>query len=341
MPSQAGHEETLMSGRILDYRGLVADLSEPESGPGADNLTTNEDSFTRVAGDLARRAPRGGVYIGVGPDQNFTFIARARPGLAFIVDFRRRNLLLHLVHKALFSLSADRVAYLSRLTARAPKGLAADPTAEALVEAFEAASFERGRLDAAVAEVADFLRPLGLVDDEEWPALATIQAKLAGPGMEARFLALPIYPTLGRLILTPDRDGRPAHMLSDGAFYEVVRRAQLSDRVVPLVGDFAGDLALPRLAGWLRGRGLAVSVLYIADVEFFLLRAGQFDAYAANLDRIPWAEGALIVRTSTREIDHPSRVEGDSATTIARPVAPFLEAALAGRIRGVDDLFDG
>ncbi len=40
------------------------------------------------------------------------------------MDYRRRNLLLHLVHKALFMLSLDRVAYLSRLTARTPGRLA-------------------------------------------------------------------------------------------------------------------------------------------------------------------------------------------------------------------------
>jgi hypothetical protein len=150
---------------------------------------------------------------------------------------------------------------------------------------------------------------------------------------------LPIYPTLAQLIGTTDRDGRPAHLLARESFYRAVRGAQLGDRVIPVVGDFAGPSALPGLGAWLRGRGKAVAVLYVSDVEFFLLRSGRFPAYAAHLDRLPWADGALIVRTSTRAIDHPERVEGDDATTIVRPVAPFLEAARAGRIRSVDDLF--
>jgi hypothetical protein len=210
-----------------------------------------------------------------------------------------------------------------------------------LVAAFEAAEMDRGLLDRTVAEVAEVLRPLGAVGEGEWPALATIQAKLAGPGLKARFLALPMYPTLAHLIRTTDRDGRPAHLLAREEFYQTVRTLQLGDRVLPVVGDFAGPAALPGLGGWLRRRGLAVGSLYLSDVEFFLLRAGRFRACVENLARLPWAAGALLVRTSTREIDHPERVPGDSSTTVVRPVAPFLEAAGAGRVRGVEDLFDG
>lgn len=331
--------ELLFPDRDVGFGRRIAELSEPESGPAADNLVSNEDSYPRVAGELARRTPRDAVYLGVGPDQNYTLIAHARPRLAIVMDYRRRNLLLHLVHKAIFSLSGDRVSYLTRLTCRRPGPLAADPGADALVRAFEAVEMDRGLLARTVAEVAEVLRPLGAVGEGEWPALATIQAKLAGPGLKARFLALPMYPTLARLVRTTDRDGQPAHLLAREEFYQTVRALELGDRVLPVVGDFAGPSALSGLGGWLRRRGLEVGSLYLSDVEFFLLRAGRFRASVENLARIPWAADALLVRTSTREIDHPERVPGDSSTTVVRPVAPFLEAAGAGRIRGVEDLF--
>ncbi len=322
---------------------VAAGLSGPDSGRAADNLITNEDSFARVAGRLGRLAPAGGAYLGVGPDQNLTYIAHARPRLAFVLDFRRRNGLVHLVHKALFALAPDREAYLSRLLARRPtpsdSHSRSGATADGLVAAFEGVAMDRDRLDDAVAAVASTLRPLGLVADAEWPDLATIQAKLAGPGLAARFLALPIYPSLDRLIRSRDREGWPAHFLARESWYRAVRDAHLGDRIIPLVGDFAGPEAVPALAGWLRRRSLAVSAFYISDVEFFLVRSGRFAAYAANLARLPWAEGAVLIRSSTREIDHPERRPGDSSTTILRPVAPFLEAALAGRIAAVDDLF--
>src|SRR3954469_5791801 len=146
MPRQPTLAEVLFPSRDARLGAVVRDLSEPETGPPADNLVSNEDSYPRVATELDRAALGSGVYLGVGPDQNFTLIGHAKPKLAFILDFRRRNLLLHLVHKALMGLSADRVAYLSRLTARRPGSLPPDPTAEALVAAFLAAPFDRDML---------------------------------------------------------------------------------------------------------------------------------------------------------------------------------------------------
>jgi hypothetical protein len=328
-------------GRDESFGAIVDRLSEPASGPHADNLVSNEDSFPSVAGVLGHLVRPGGVYLGVGPEQNFTYIAQTRPALAFVVDFRRRNLLLHLLHLALFSLASDRVGYLERLTARRPSRLPPDPSADDLADAFSRAPFDPARLDAVVSEVAAVLRPLDVLGDEEWPALATIQARLAGPGMNARFLALPMYPTFARLLTTIDREGRPAHVLAAESFYQAVRARQLGGRIIPLVGDFAGPSALPNLGAWLRRRGFTVDVLYASDVEFFLLRSGKFPAYVTNLGLLPWSDRALIVRTSTREIAHPERVAGDSSTTVVRAVAPFLDAAREGRIRTPDDLFAG
>jgi hypothetical protein len=84
-----------------------------------------------------------------------------------------------------------------------------------------------------------------------------------------------------------------------------------------------------------------VTTVYVSDVEFFLLRAGSgpFAAYAANLERLPRADGSVLVRTSTREIQHPARVVGDSSTTIVVDLATVLADARAGRVRSAADLF--
>jgi len=315
---------------------VVADLSEADAGRSADNLITNEDSIGRVADRLESGDD---VYLGVGPDQNFSFIARTRPRLSFVLDFRRRNALLHLMHKALFALGPDRAGYLERLLARRPRKLPVNPSSDDLIAGFEGVTMDRDRLGSTIAEVASYLRPLGVVAEEEWPEIATIQAKLAGPGLNARFLALPMYPTLARLIRSKDRLGHPSHFLAREDWFQVVRAAEMGDRVIPIVGDFAGSKALASLADWLRQRGLRISTFYASDVEFFLLRSGKFPAYIANLARLPWSERAVLIRTSTREILHPERAPGDSSTTILRPVAPFLEAAMLGRIGTLEDLF--
>ena len=222
---------------------------------------------------------------------------------------------------------------------RRPPRIPSDPPAEELVPAFSNTPLDRDLLTTTIREVSEVLRPFGLVRDEEWDDLATIQSRLAGPGLNARFLALRVYPTFSRLIQTLDREEKPAHLLSRESFYQTVRRLQLGNRILPLVADFASPTALPRLGDWLRKYQLIISVIYLSDVEFFLLRSDRFPTYLENLARLPWAEGALLVRTSTREIVHRERVPGDSSTTIVRPVASFMADGRAGLIRRADDLF--
>ena len=87
------------------FAAEVAALSEPAGYFDTDNLISNERSYLEVIPDLKKRGVRGGVYIGVGPDQNFSYIAAIRPDVVYIVDVRRDNLLLHLLFKAIFTLA--------------------------------------------------------------------------------------------------------------------------------------------------------------------------------------------------------------------------------------------
>src|SRR6187397_3022300 len=100
-----------------EYWQLISDFSEPDGFFHSENFVSNERSFQRVLKELAGRQP-GSAYIGVGPEQNFTYLLAVKPEIAFIVDIRRQNLVEHLMYKALFELSADRAEFLSRLLSR-------------------------------------------------------------------------------------------------------------------------------------------------------------------------------------------------------------------------------
>jgi hypothetical protein len=111
--------------RLADevFWSLVQEGSEPGGTFEAQNWISNETGIQAVIPPLEERAP-GDAYIGVGPEQNFTFIAALRPRVAFIVDIRRQNTLQHLMYKALFEMSETRAEFLSRLFSRArPPGL--------------------------------------------------------------------------------------------------------------------------------------------------------------------------------------------------------------------------
>src|SRR5262249_33769885 len=118
-----------------EFWRLVSEFSEP-GGRFQAEFMSNEDSAQFVIPRL-KTARQGGVYIGVGPEQNFTYTAALQPKLAFVVDIRRDNTIEHLMYKALFELSTDRADFLSRLFSRKrPAGLDATTTVESLFDAF-------------------------------------------------------------------------------------------------------------------------------------------------------------------------------------------------------------
>ena len=79
-----------------EFGELVKKLSEPDAEFFSDNFISNETSYLQVAGALASHE-KGGAYVGVGPEQNFTYIALLAPEMAYIVDIRRDNMVLHLL----------------------------------------------------------------------------------------------------------------------------------------------------------------------------------------------------------------------------------------------------
>ena len=109
-----------------EFWRLSNDLSEPGGYFRSENLVSNEHTFQYVIPALKRRVRPGGVYLGVAPDQNFTYIVATAPRMAFIVDIRRGNLLQHLMYKAIIELSADRAEFVSRLFSKPrPAGVTA------------------------------------------------------------------------------------------------------------------------------------------------------------------------------------------------------------------------
>ena len=69
---------------------MVTSSSEPNGTFRSENLVSNEHTFQYVIPALERRVRPGGVYMGVAPDQNFTYIAAIKPRMAFIVDIAAR-----------------------------------------------------------------------------------------------------------------------------------------------------------------------------------------------------------------------------------------------------------
>src|SRR6185369_6980940 len=131
---------------------------------------SNESQFQFVIPGLIAASEPGQVYIGVGPEQNFSYIPATRPGMAFILDIRRGNLVEHLLYKALFEISRDRADFLSRLFSRKrPPALNGRSTVAELFDAFQRAEPTQDLYEKNVQAVIDRLTRMHHLplDDED------------------------------------------------------------------------------------------------------------------------------------------------------------------------------
>src|SRR6185503_6388020 len=83
------------------------------------------------------RSRQNSVYLGVGPEQNFTYIAALKPKMVFITDIRRGNLHVHLMYKALFEMTSNRADFVVMLfNKKRPAGLTEKSTANEIINAY-------------------------------------------------------------------------------------------------------------------------------------------------------------------------------------------------------------
>src|SRR5678816_1224036 len=134
-----------LPGQISDqeFWRIVMEFSEPSGPYTGDNWISNEASIQNVIPPLRQLTKPGGVYLGVGPEQNFTYMWALQSKLGFIVDIRRQNMLTVLLFKALFEMSPDRADFVSHLfSRRRPADVNANTNVKSLMSAFEAAPKE-------------------------------------------------------------------------------------------------------------------------------------------------------------------------------------------------------
>ena len=324
-----------------EFWQLIGDLSESGGFFRSDNLVSNEDTFQTVVPELVATTRPGGAYLGVGPDQNFTYIAAIDPKIAFITDIRRGNLQLHLMYKALFELSANRAEFLSRLLSRPrPRTLPADAAPGALFAAFAGAPPDRALFIRTRAEIVARLeqaRPLDArdIDGIEYVLDAFYQA---GPALSYSntLSGRGRYPTFKDLQIATDGRGRARGYLASEAHYRVVRSLQQRNLIIPIVGDFAGDKALRAIARYVREHGLTVSAFYTSNVEQYLFEEGTWTRFAANVAALPVTESSLFVRSCFNN----NCASGDESlsSVMLDPITALLKDVDAGRITSYSDV---
>ncbi len=345
-----------------EFTRLIHDLSEAGGYFPSDNFTSNESSYLTVVDKLQQLDATGGAYIGVGPEQNFTYIAKIRPRIAFIVDIRRQAMIQHLMYKAIFHLSPTRAQFLSLLLSKPLprlKAPASGATVNDLLTFFSNTAADdktyAGNL-AAIRRVIqeDFQFHLSETDLAN---LEYVYKSFRKDGLEIRFHmtgrraggsgfgvtgfgggGFGPFPSLGQLFAQTDLDGDQGSFVASTEDYLFVRELHRKNLIIPVVGDFAGKKTLAAVGDYLRKNGYMVTAFYTSNVEMILFRDDLFTAFAGNVRKLPINNQSLFIRAAFARYPHPAQSPGFGTFTLLQRMTVFLRDFDEGRLNNYTDL---
>ncbi len=285
----------------------------------SDNLLSNELAFQYVIPELLEQAKQSRVYMGVGPEQNFTYIAALKPAMAFIVDIRHGNLDVQLMYKAVFEISKDRAEFVSRLFSRKrPNGLTARSTAREIFGAYLAADTSKELFDNNLKAIIDQLKikhgfsiSAGDIDGIQW-ALSNYYRY--GPSINYNSSSAATAPAIvgatgfggGRgggavtyadLMMADDANGQSRSYLATEDNFAFLKDLESKNLVVPVVGDFGGPKAIREVGKYLKSIDAVVSAFYLSNVEQYLSQDGKTGAFLANVATLPLDPSSTFIRS--------------------------------------------
>jgi hypothetical protein len=286
---------------------LVTTTSEPGGYFRSDNFVSNETSYQWVIPELLRTTKTGGVYLGVGPDQNFTYLVALQPKIAFIFDIRRQNMLTHLMYKALLEQSTDRADFLSRLFSRPrPPHLDTLSAPESLFVAYQLVPPDSAAYRRNVASILDHLAKKHhfSLSDDDTATIAHVYRSFVAYGPDITYNSnqgrsgYGRMPSYAQLQIETDSAGLHRSYMANEANFRVLKRLEADNLVVPLVGDFAGPTAIRAVGTYLREHHAGVSAFYLSNVEQYLFQQGDdWRHFFDNVGELPLDSSSTFIRS--------------------------------------------
>ena len=330
---------------------LITDYSEAGGFFRFDNFISNEALFQHVLGRLKETTKPGGVYLGVGPDQNFTYIVALRPRIAFIVDIRRQNMLEHLMYKALIELSADRSDFLSRLFARQrPENIGPESTPEELFKAFRNVPAELdlffANLDAIKTQLEERHGFKLSAEDEASIQYIFRAFYVGGPNLTYVGPVTPRYavrnrmPSYADLMMQNDGEGQNHSYLSSEDNFGILKDLEQRNLIVPLIGDFAGPKTIRTVGSYLKQQNAVVTVFYLSNVEQYLFQQNDdWSRFYENVATLPLDSNARFIRSVFNGYAYNLRANGYfRSDSLLASIPDLLEAFNAGKIETYYDV---
>jgi hypothetical protein len=348
--SPATIEPTLANARVVapalpsrlsdaDYWKLENDISEPGGYfQIEDNYTSNEREIGQLYTMLRDQRVSGGVYLGVGPEQNLTYIAAIRPRMAFIVDIRRQAVMQHMMFKAMFELAKDRGDFVSILFGKPrPAGIDTATPIQRIWELYRPVASDSALSSRNYKLIVDRLTKthgFTFTDDESaklkavygafyyfGPAITT-RGYNSGRGAGSDFSDLTGF--------SVDAANQPRSFLSSEDNYQYVKMLQEKNLIIPVSGDFGGPKAIRAIGSYLAEHGGTVSAFYVSNVEQYLFQDGKAQAFYDNVATLPVDTTGVFIRPYSMRRGFN---DGGGMTQSLCPIGRFIVAARAGKVQ--------
>jgi hypothetical protein len=299
-----------------EFWDLSTQFSEPDGFFRSDNLLSNELYLQTVIPQLAQLSRFNRVYMGVGPEQNFTYIAALKPRMAFIVDIRRGNMLLHLMYKALFEMSPNRVDFIFRLFSRKrPEGLSEKSSANEIFDVLHKAEQSEQLFKENLVAIQAHLtkKHLFALTPDELKNIEIIYGNFSwgGPGL-SYWTSMNqgggggrLAPTYWDLMVAEDGRGQARSYLASEENFLVLKELHEKNLLVPVVGNFAGPKAIRAVGRYVRERDATVAAFYLSNVEQYLMQGGLWETFCGNVATLPIDASSLFIRSRRNNTSGP------------------------------------
>jgi hypothetical protein len=289
-----------------DFWKLSSDFSEPDGFFRSDNLLSNEVWMQNVIPDLLTNIKTPSVYMGVGPEQNFTYITALKPKMVFIVDVRRGNLDLQLMYKALFELSSDRADFVGKLFSRKrPDGLTRNSSALDIFTAYRDLETSESLYKDNLKAIDDLLlnkHHFALSDGDVQGVEYVYHAFYNfGPeklnysstgGFGGRY-----QPSYADLMVATDAANVGRSYLANEDNFQFMKTLHTKNLLVPVVGNFAGPKAIRAVGDYVRMKGATVSAFYLSNVEQYLYQDRIWGNFCRNVATLPLETSSTFIRS--------------------------------------------
>ncbi len=337
-PATSAQQKVEINEKRYDFAQLVARLSEKAGYFGSDNLVSNELSYQHVLSRLAKMNVTGGAYLGVGPDQNFTYMAQIKPRIAIMVDIRRDAMLQHLMFKSLMMISRNRVEYLSLLFARPlPRDHRKwnERPVRDLVDYFDRTPLDQKLADKIKEEMHKKIATFGLqLSQRDLETIDEIYQAFHSDCLEVRYTIRDrptgrFFPAYRDLLLEKDLEGRHRNYLATESDFQVIKNLQDRNLIIPITADLSGQQAVKAVGAFLKEIGEKVSAFYVSNVEFYLWRYDTMPRFVENLKAMPIDEKSVIIRSYFNYAYytnvHPQTIDNSFSVQILQTIESMLK----------------